>query len=345
MKRTLLAGLVFCSGLSCGGEDPMTMFPPPVTKGRAEISWRLVDDQMQPVDCATTPISSIRVSFGREPVTVNCGDDNKVVFQELAPDRYPLVISLLAASGGQLGQHLANVVVEGGKTAEYQHDFVVSSSGLESGDLRIRWAVDMMPAHLRCAALGAENVRVRTSVGALEEVDETIACKEGVLLIKDLTRGSYNFRLDMLSKTSTTVGFPATLRNIRVNQGETTEESVSFVSVLPEKAGLRASWTIGSTVAQDACDMVNADTVDIQVRTDAAGTINLIETSTSCKAGEFVLDDLPAGPGSTGMGLRVTMRLFDTRVGTIPLDIQTVRRVVLKAAETSTLAVDFQVEP
>lgn len=336
----VLCGLAPLSG--CGGDPESEPLPPPVERGSTRVAWGFETPDGAAVDCADRRIASVEVSLGGAPKAAGCGDVPALVFEDLIPGRYPVLITVLGPNGVRLYEHVGNVAVQAGPITDYAHTFVVDETRFGEGRIDVRWLIDGLLPSRSCGLTGAANARIRISEGPGAARDLDAACADAGLVLEGVRQGTWRVQVDLSDASGELVGFPAVDRSVLVVQNETTEVILDVITRLPERGTLRGIWSIDGVDAPDGCAAVpEANRVEVAVRTDDAQSVTIATATAACAAVAVELDDLPVGRTIDGVGLRATFRLFDRTLGSQLLDTQVVRDIVLQPARTGTVSVDF----
>lgn len=336
MRRIVGLGVLLGALAGCSGDEPMRVPPPPAGAGGLVVRWTIEDAEGEPLECADLQVVQMSVAIGGTPVLVACGDTQSVSFDGIIPGRLPLVIRLLNTVGIEVASHITNVEIVDQQTLEYEHTFVIDEVKFDSGTLDVNWTIDQRVAAQACSAVGAEQVRFASRAGSIAEIDMTVPCEDGRLIIRDARRGAYSFILWLVDADGNMLEPPETVTGIGVNAGDTTRISVSFNTMPREASRVLTTWTVtGTTASTTTCE--DAGGVDVVVnlenRPQIGGDFTIIDTATAtCDAGALRL----MGPGARDY--RIAARLYDT-FGT-PIDTVIVDDLDLRAG-SATVAIEF----
>jgi len=314
---------------SCGGED---VLPPPTTQvqGSLRITWSVQDGAGAPKTCAEVFLERVELQVGGRPSTHECGL-GVIQIDHLLPDRYPIVAKAIGSSGGTRVQVLENGVVVAGSTTTVPLTFVVDAAAGLKGDLSVRWRIDGREPRTECAVAGADFARVIGGAGSIERFEELVPCTQAEITLRDLKAGVYvpEVRLETADGTRLAVGVGDAAR---VQADMLTE--APFVNVFSSPGRptrLRAFWTVNSSAAPGACDTVRGRQVTFATvpRPPAVAS----STTVNCARGGA---ELRSGVGVGSNTVRLTLEH-----GIASTTSTTVRDVMARRGETSTVTVDF----
>jgi hypothetical protein len=341
MSTTRIFGVAVALGsaiCACSGDDAPPP-PPPPTVGSAVITWTLQDEGGNPLTCQALSLSNASISLGADTVDVPCGDDQRARFDMLTPGTYGVTLRLEVAGRGEILSQLDNVQVVANQEALLEMIVEIDTGVITNGSIMFRWTVAGGPAAANCGTVGAETVHFETQESSIAQfiVDED--CTTGEVLIDRLMPGIYLVRAEMRDASGAQVGLPYQ-GQLRVLDGERTEESIGFAPTQDEPAAFYGTWTITSSAASaNSCTDASADLVRVSLRTlpTTMPGVEIASATAACDAGEVRMDNLFGGTNR----VRATFTLLSELLG--PLDTQTSTSFFLVSDRTSTIAVDFEV--
>ena len=343
-RRTACLGLLV--SMSCGG-DSRTELTDPLGFGDLEVRWTLSDPDGAPLTCEQADVAAAEVSLGRGPVTVDCDDADSngrsVRFSDLAPGRFPLLIQLRNAQQALVTELITTLDVNDGRNV-FEHDFVIDRADAQPGRLEVSWRLGGQAAAVACAAALADQVRVESQPGSIAPLQAILPCDRGELIEEDLRTGVYTLRFTLLDAEGRTLGGGVVQRNFEVRSGQTTRDEISFPLTPAPPAAVRFEWAINGRSASAECTAVGGqqiavDLFEIRRLSDDV----LIRTSTAaCDRGLLTIANLvaPVDPDEQRFRVSADLRGFAGLV----LTSTTLAGVVLRTAQTTTVAVDFGID-
>jgi hypothetical protein len=328
--KALLRSLFLATfALSCGSEAP----PPGddsgvATFGALEVQWFLEDRDGNEQTCAQTGLVEMEVMIGGPMMTVPC-DDGRVSFEGLLPDRYPVVVNAKTA-GGIRATERANAQVTAGSRTTLPVTFVLDSTS-GRGDARLRWRVNGRDPVDECAIAGASRVRALSQPGSTSSIDEVAPCTSGEIFLPQIPVGTYSIALRLENPAGERIA-SVVVPTFGVMRDQIAEPpQVNLITTGPNRTRLIGRWTINSSVAADACDVIGGDrviftTVERPPRVSTSTTVD-------CRAGQAVLDQ---GIGTFAYTVRFTLHYSLASVTST-----TIEGVQVIDGRTSTVTVDL----
>lgn len=335
----VFSSLLGAFGASCGGETVREIINPPAELGEIEVTWSLARPSGEPVSCSAVGVSEVYVAVGGIPKSVACGEDARVRFPDLPPGRYPVVVQLRVLQAVFM-EHLANVVLAGGEVKTHPVAFEIEEGAADRGDLLLTWRVDGQPATLgMCMSVGARSVLVRSRPTSISQFEATGECTDGELRVQGLRRGDYEVIVTLRDWDGEAL--KTAPRSFTIQRRAQTTVNVNFDFSPVEPTALFGRWTVTGSAAADACDAVGGETVEMTLFSQNQQQLIAVGTATAaCSAGELHLGNLPAprlnDPSSR---YRATLQLFG--FNQVPLALEVVEDLVMVAARTTTISVDF----
>lgn len=320
----------------CGGEEPPD-FGPPTEFGSATVRWTLFNAAGEAITCAQLGAVDTYVAVGGQPRIVTCGEEPMVTFDNLLPQRYPVVIRLrgIAESTLAMGEAFDNIVVEGGKTTELVHEFRFDENTGNTGAVRVAWRVNGKPADMGCAEVGATVVRGETTDASVAQFAFSAACEDGELVQSSLRPG--NYEVVVLLEDDDGNNLSARSAQFRVLRQATVDAFVDFTSTNRPTSTMHVEWTISSSVAADAC---REDwSIRMLVQEDRMTPIQTASATAACDAGAYTFETLPSPPNPTANKYKITVTLVEVLRGDIADEL--VDDLQLFPSETTTVSVDL----
>ena len=321
---------------ACGGSDDSAPPDGIAPLGDLEVRWTLNNAAGQALTCEDVGVENVEVAIGGTPKTVPC-KDGVTLFEKLLAQKYPVVVRLKYGPV-DLAIGLGNVEVETGKLATISIPLEVEQRNVDVGSIRLKWRIDDQAAAARCGEIGALTFRVTAEIGSIDELlTADAACVAGELLINDVKPGSYDLRVKLEAPDGSNIVSALTGTFRVVPAGIADLGLINFTTVLTGGGKIRGLYTINSSVAADACDMVNGAEVKMTVRSIDQNTqsTRLEGTQTaSCAEGSLHQKRLGTNLYSVQFDL---MDSFG-----FALSSTTVRDIQVEYGETSTISVDFK---
>src|SRR5688572_25743033 len=126
------------AGMACGDDQP-SVFDPPPARGSLSVSWSLRSPNGDEIACQNALVDEASVAIGGAPQKVRCGEPQVVRFDDLAPDRYPVLVRLLAAGGAVLHEKQLNATVSAETVTPVEVTFEIDPNRSRNGSLQLRW--------------------------------------------------------------------------------------------------------------------------------------------------------------------------------------------------------------
>ncbi len=341
----LRTALVLLSITACGGDSFTEVISPPAVTSQILVSWSVQRIDGTPLSCSEAQIETVQVSVGGEPRRVPCDGftEPQSVFTGLPAGRYPIVIRLLGIGDAVLREHFANVDL-GDMPVSYQHDFIIDQSGLNRGDLDIRWVLAGEPADSQCAVFGADRVVIESQPGSIAVVQADLPCDVGRFESVDILRGDYGLLFRLLDADRIPLPNGAVQRDFRVSPGQRTQDLFSFPLIRPAPSSLRIDWTINDDVPADVCASVGGQSLDFELFQQQAlnEQISIRTATAACDAGTLLERGINTSEDPSQLRFRVSVSLRG--FAGLVLTSTTVANVEFTRGETSTVTFDLRVQ-
>ncbi len=336
---TMRTILVLGSIAGCSGADQPPP-PPPVTYGSAVISWSLVDEVGNPLNCGELGFTSASVRFGRDLVDVPCGDDQTVRFERVTPGQYGVTLSFdVSGRGSVLTISDQNLKVVADQEAELEIPVVIDQGSFDKGSIFFHWTIAGENAAANCGAFEVDRIHLYTTPSSFGQFDMDPDCQDGEVLVDALDPGIYEVFAEMLDAAGTRIGVPQRFQ-IRVGEAAQADQGIAFFQDPGDPASFHGLWSITSTSGPATCDEVQGDRVRISLKTipTARMGVEIASATVACDAGQVTIENLLGGTNA----VRATFVLISDFLG--PLDTKTSTSFFLVSGRTATAAASFQVQ-
>lgn len=311
-RISALVGVLLSAG--CGGEDGPPDLGPAAQRGGLTVRWSLFNASGEPMTCASIGAVDAYVAVGGQPRIVPCGDEQVVTFEDLLPQRYPVVIRLrgLAETTLPQGERFDNVTVVGDQTVDYTHEFHFDAGADNQGAVRFSWQVDSQPAATGCGSVGATTVHGETSGGSVASFTFDAPCADGEFVQSNLRPGNYEILLYLRDAAGTTLS--ARSGAFRIIRGSVAEASVAFNADSRPKASMLVNWTLTSS---DTPPCREDWSIELVIQQDLMNPITTASATAACDAGTYRFDDLTSPANPIADRYKVTVSLIETLRGEI----------------------------
>lgn len=324
---------------ACGGEEGPPDFGPGVQQGSITITWGLEDQDGEPLSCAELGVVDSYVAVGGTPQIIPCGEEQVATFDNLSPQRYPVVVRLrgLAETTIPGGEQLDNIEIVDANPLTYDHTFTFDEDTGNTGRIKARWRIEGGDPMTGCERFGGDTVLIETQEGSIDEFTIEAPCTDGEAEQTNLRPGNYTLRLALLDDANEILAVrQSTWRVLRQSE---TEVSISFSVQDRPRTALKVDWTVSSSVAADVCQ--EQWDVRLLLAQDRPGQnpLTITTATTACDGGSFTFEDLIAPVNSQADRFQVTTFLRDPLLGV--LDSVLVEDILLFPSRTTTVAVDL----
>jgi hypothetical protein len=317
---------------ACGDDEPGPSPDSGGLVGSLEVKWRIQGMDGSPRTCSEVGVDQMEVSIGAQPRLVACADQ-MTVFEDLLPDRYPVVLKARSGEAVRASQ-MSNAVVSAGMRASTEIVFDLESLESSAGSIRVRWLIDGRDAGTQCGLVGGARVEVRTLIGSTGSFTDEAPCAAREIVREMVRVGVYELALRLLDANGAVIA-SSVIAPFAVEENRLTDlPAVSFSTMGVPKTRIVGLWTVNSSAAADACGLVDGSDVIMTAVPRPPGQVTSSTTST-CTRGRAVIEE--------GIGEAIYTVRFQLQFGAASVT-STSARVEVARGRTSTVVVDFRTD-
>ncbi len=285
VQRGLMMGLLLAlpvSGCFCGVPTPQT--------GTLSFGWRFAGED----SCTAARVTELDVDVvGPDGVVyeqdrVPCSGAG-LTLNDLEPGSYEVFVDAFDDRGTYLYAGSKTGSVSAGETTDFGAVELSRTGADGTGDIAFYWSFG---GEESCSTAGVDEVDVvLVGSGDVIELQETVDCFGGGLVIEDVAAGSYALYLDAYNSANQHLFTGAT--ELDVDTNEVTDLGVLELDPVAVNAGaLSLSWTF----AGQNCTAASVDEVDVEILEDNGNGLERVYYNTfGCADAPVTITDLDAG--------------------------------------------------